>query len=252
MYREWRPPLDLASSIECVWLQDHRVDPEVSMVRIPPDGSMDLLFDLAAHRAYWVGATARPILVSPTTVSHTYGIRFVPGAAAPLLGIPAGEITDLNVPSRELGESYEPLLDQLAVLSHAQTRVDRIFDWIGGELRRLPVHGGVSRLVREIRSPRRHQTVEQLASSLGWSRQHLTRLCRAHIGLDAKTFQRTQRLQAVLKTARTASGRPRDWSELALSFGYFDQSHFINDFRELVGLTPGTYFAAVPFFQDGL
>lgn len=38
-------------------------------------------------------------------------------------------------------------------------------------------------------------------------------------------------------------GRDVHWADLALSCGYFDQSHFVNDFRALSGINPTAYTA---------
>ena len=41
--------------------------------------------------------------------------------------------------------------------------------------------------------------------------------------------------------ARVQAGKPVAWAALAQDLGYFDQAHFISDFRKLVGKTPGDY-----------
>ena len=50
---------------------------------------------------------------------------------------------------------------------------------------------------------------------------------------------RVRRFQEVVR--RVASNRPIDWTDLALSCGYFDQAHFIRDFKAMVGTTPHAY-----------
>ena len=40
---------------------------------------------------------------------------------------------------------------------------------------------------------------------------------------------------------RVAKGEEPDWSRLALELGYFDQAHFIKDFKSIIGKTPLEY-----------
>jgi AraC-like DNA-binding protein len=54
-----------------------------------------------------------------------------------------------------------------------------------------------------------------------------------------KLYSRIERLQAVLRRIELLD--EVDWAEVATSCGYFDQSHFIHDFREFTGLRPSDY-----------
>ena len=56
-----------------------------------------------------------------------------------------------------------------------------------------------------------------------------------------KLFARVQRFQSVVGTVHAAS--EVDWSDIAAACGYFDQAHFIHDFRAFSGFTPGAYLA---------
>ena len=60
-------------------------------------------------------------------------------------------------------------------------------------------------------------------------------------GLTPKLFCRVQRFQKVLRRIRT--GREVDWTGVALDSGYFDQAHFIHDFKAFSGLSPTAYAA---------
>ena len=42
---------------------------------------------------------------------------------------------------------------------------------------------------------------------------------------------------------RVRSGAPASWPDLAQELGYFDQAHFIRDFKSQVGRTPAQYAA---------
>jgi AraC-like DNA-binding protein len=79
-----------------------------------------------------------------------------------------------------------------------------------------------------------------LSKTLEISRQHLNRIFTDEVGLNLKMFSRIVRLQATLKRARRAP--VNDWALFALESGYYDQAHFISDFKHLTGVTPTNFF----------
>jgi AraC-like DNA-binding protein len=79
--------------------------------------------------------------------------------------------------------------------------------------------------------------IEQLVRESGYSRKHLATVFKEYIGLSPKRLARIHRFHAALKTI-TATVDRRDWCQLALEAGYYDQAHLINEFRDLSGLTP--------------
>jgi AraC-like DNA-binding protein len=96
---------------------------------------------------------------------------------------------------------------------------------------------------------------------MGVTPRHAERLFRERVGLSPKLFLRIVRFQRALEAVRdaraTASGgeEPRgggngsgttaarlaSWAEIAVSLGYYDQPHFIRDFREFAGESPGAW-----------
>ncbi|HLB24551.1 MAG TPA: AraC family transcriptional regulator [Dehalococcoidia bacterium] len=81
--------------------------------------------------------------------------------------------------------------------------------------------------------------IGQLAAEIGWSRKHLIAQFREQIGMAPKTLARVLRFKQALETIE--SGAELHWSEMAVRCGYYDQAHFIRDFREFTGVTPGEY-----------
>ena len=79
--------------------------------------------------------------------------------------------------------------------------------------------------------------VDGMAARLGVTTRHLHRAFVENIGVGPKEFARSVRLQRALRLAATS----RDWGRIAIDAGYYDQSHLIADFRDLVGLTPGAF-----------
>ena len=86
----------------------------------------------------------------------------------------------------------------------------------------------------------------RLAERLGVTARHLRRAFVENIGIAPKDFARSVRLQRAVHMAATS----RDWARIAVDAGYYDQSHLIADFRDLVGITPGAFLKRVANDSD--
>ena len=91
--------------------------------------------------------------------------------------------------------------------------------------------------------------VEELAARLAVSGRTLQRLFRERVGVTPKWMLKRYRLHAAAE--RITEGEVGDWAALALDLGYFDQAHFIRDFKAVVGRTPADYAAAIPKTRRG-
>lgn len=83
-------------------------------------------------------------------------------------------------------------------------------------------------------------TVEAMASALEISTRHLTRLSLRMFGFTPKLLIRRQRF---LRTLQTLRERPDTPLGPLIDEGYFDQSHFVRDFKQFMGMSPSRYFA---------
>jgi len=97
----------------------------------------------------------------------------------------------------------------------------------------------VASLAASIMSDHAITRVEHLVAATGIEVRALQRLFREYVGVSPKWTINRYRLHEALE--RIAAGEAVDWSALALDLGYFDQAHFIRDFRRLVGVSPGAY-----------
>ncbi len=70
------------------------------------------------------------------------------------------------------------------------------------------------------------------------SPRQLRRFFDTYIGFSPKTFSRIVRFQSVLAALRRAP--QNDWNSLCFAFGYYDQAHFIHEFKEFYGLPPAS------------
>src|SRR5262249_25955700 len=87
-----------------------------------------------------------------------------------------------------------------------------------------------------------HQrTVADVADTVGMSQRCFIERFRHEVGMTPKLFSRVQRFQAVVKAVHKLADV--DWADVAAACGYFDQAHFIHDFKTFSGFTPAAYFA---------
>jgi AraC-like DNA-binding protein len=98
-------------------------------------------------------------------------------------------------------------------------------------------------LVAKIAADRSLTSVEGLVALSGLGKRRLQRLFDQYVGVSPKWVINRYRLHEAI--AQLQSGQPVSWAELALELGYFDQSHFIRDFRRLLGRTPADYASTV-------
>jgi AraC-like DNA-binding protein len=165
------------------------------------------------------------------------GIRFKVGAAYPFLGIPLAELSNQTALTDILGEgSLMPLYE--AVLNKPLSeQIQCIEAWLlerltrGKEADKLVWHS-LGLIRRGIPS------MDALSQHVNLSQRHIERLYQQQVGLSPKFYSRLLRIEA----ARKALKQPNDsLTGLGLSLGFYDQSHFIREFKAIVGMTPSAY-----------
>ena len=84
-------------------------------------------------------------------------------------------------------------------------------------------------------------SVRDVAKSTGWSERRFSQIFREHVGFSPKVWTRILRFQRAVQQLHSGVDLP--WAELALDCGFYDQSHFANEFRAFSGIDATTYSA---------
>jgi AraC-like DNA-binding protein len=84
-------------------------------------------------------------------------------------------------------------------------------------------------------------TVREVARSTGLSERRFSQVFREQVGLSPKAWTRIQRFQRAVRQLHAGVDLP--WADLALDCGFYDQSHFANEFRAFSGIDATTYTA---------
>jgi AraC-like DNA-binding protein len=97
----------------------------------------------------------------------------------------------------------------------------------------------VNQIVEAIQAERVISKVDDLVSRFNLSARSLERIFQRFVGVSPKWVIKQYRLQEAAE--QLADDRIIDWPQLAVALGYFDQAHFIRDFKTIVGQTPAAY-----------
>jgi len=197
------------------------------------------------------GLHSVPALITHAGAQSGIQVALRPLGARALLGLPAGQLAELDVPAEAvLGGVCAELRDRVraaagwperfAVLDEILLRracaqpPDATSPEVSWAWRQLLRAGGALR-------------VAELAAGTGWSGRHLASRFRAEIGLTPKAAARVIRFDRARKllVRKLADGAERAYllADLAADCGYFDQAHLAREFRALAGCPPSQWLA---------
>jgi AraC-like DNA-binding protein len=220
-YRELPPPTHLRRALSCVWARRGS-----GRVRVLPDACTDIVWR-DGEGAVIAGPDTGPWHSHTEPGELILGVRFLPGAGGPALGVPLSELRDRRIATSALGLDLRQELD-----GDADPRaVPRLLVAAAGRLvAARPPDAAVRAAIEPLLDPT--QRVDALAADLGFSERHLRRRFLASVGYGPKILQRVLRLRRFLVSQRD------DLARAALDAGYADQAHLARECLRLTGLTP--------------
>lgn len=169
------------------------------------------------------------------------GIKFHPGGFYPFLQEPVASFTDDRLPFNDVfDDPLEALESDILNHDEEQLMVERTEDFL---LRHLPERDPkmekVSKMVKLVKDDASILKVDDLVDRYELSKRTLQRLFRQYVGISPKWVIQRYRLHEAAE--KMADGQAENWTQLALGLGYYDQAHFIRDFKSIVGQTPSEY-----------
>jgi AraC-like DNA-binding protein len=226
--------------VHCYWVLrcESAADATVDY-RIVSDGCIDLFVNCTSFEGLFIaGATGLAAVVPITGRTVYFGIRFLPGRVTSMLPVQLREISGQMIASSDLwGNRLERFEADLFAAPSSAARL-RIADaFLQSQLRstgRTPD----PRITASLDTIYRHRGQLRLDKHVAHavSPRQLRRLFDHHIGIRPKSFARIVRFQSMLQTMlRVPEG---EWGQRCLDFGYYDQAHFIHEFKMFSGQPP--------------
>jgi len=240
-YRHTRyaPPAALAEWVEHFWLEQWDLEGRASQARVVlPHPCVHLVFAPGRSKCYGVQLSrfARELKGQ----GRILGIKFRPGAFYPFFGQAVSTIANAAVPAGQVFPDAESAEQRVLAGREDSDMVAAAAAFLS---RHLPAHDShvdlASRIVEAVASDAAITRVEHLSARFGQQERSLQRLFNRYVGASPRWVIKRYRVYDVL--ARLSAGEQIAWAVLAQDMGYFDQAHLYNDFRKLVGCSPGQY-----------
>jgi AraC-like DNA-binding protein len=222
--------------------------------RALPRGAVTLIIDVSQrqHVDFFAadGCTRLNVPSAFVTGSHTasyvsemaaaqpaMAVHFRPGGAYPFLGIPLNDLENGYVGLDDIWgcaavELHERLIEAPTAAARFGILEDFLLSQPWSSVRRHPAVAAALDAIEANPSIR----MADLRDLVGMTTKRLIALFRAEVGLSPKAYARIRRLQASLRSLGSMSG-----ARVAAEVGYFDQAHFVREFRSFTGMTPTEY-----------
>jgi AraC-like DNA-binding protein len=269
LYRRYNPKPPLDALIGCFWFAQGFEGSHV-FERLLPNGESGIVIDLREEPvriydgqnidkfesyapAIFCGARTDCFVIDTSRQERVIGIQFRPGGAYPFLRMPAHEAANSAFALDDVWPGEAILLREELL---AATSVEQMFKTLErsllARLRPATTTPAVAFAARCLGSRNPGLRVAEVAERVGMTSRRFMDTFRDQTGLSPKAFQRVRRFQHVLNALHIREPRSFDgnFAALAADCGYYDQPHFIHDFRHFSGLTPGEYLAIATRHQN--
>jgi AraC-like DNA-binding protein len=254
------PPPPLSNFVEILWFYHGYFAGSHNKERLMPDGSIELVINLKEDEAriydrenldkcerlpgaLVCGPHSSFFVIDTAQQDSVIGVHFKPGGAFPFFKMPAIELHNLHVSLEDLWGQQAGLLRERLLEAQTPQKKFQVLEecLLARAFKPLERHRAVDHALGLFRNIHTAPAMTELADQIGISSRRFIQLFSNEVGLTPKLFARVRRFQQVLQNIR--AGVEFSWVDMAASCGYFDQAHFIHDFKEFSGINPTTYLA---------
>jgi AraC-like DNA-binding protein len=255
-YHEYHPEGLLGDYIQTIWSMESETDEETyPRSLIMPDGIVEIIFHYKDPFLYYSGNTQmllpdnaavsmmkQYIEIESSEKTGFVAVRFYPWGAYHFFDTPIADFLDDVINGEELwGDDSKGII---ASLKSAGTMQERYALTEAFLIRQLDVHkkfeAKTDEAVRMIRESKGTLSIDEVGKKTGQDKKQLERKFSSLVGATPKIFSRVCRFLHICHHLDEQKGK--SLTQLAYECGYYDQSHFINEFKVFSGFTPKEFF----------
>ena len=250
-----RSPLD--QFIE-FFISYEELNPPHKIDRFLPDGNTEIIIDLKDTPQYiydnetlkekqscrnvWAsGVRTKYISIPSGQDSAMFIIHFKKGMAYPFFPFRMRDISDRVIDADLIwGNEFTLLREKLLEEKEIGKRFAIVESFLLKRyLQKLDINPCIAYAVEEISDKPNQTNLGKLYAKIGYSQKHFTDMFKNHVGITPKGYVKILRFQKAI--SEIEMNKPVRWTSIAQDSGFYDQAHFINNFRSFSGFTPEEY-----------
>jgi hypothetical protein len=259
-YRTFEPHSDLKPLVKCYWTLEVPAAENTQRQRIVPDGCIEMAFILGDDikrytskdefilqpRAMVLGQTTEPFYIEPTGFVNSFAVRFYPYGFANFVTTPIKNLANKETPI-DLLFGKKPAKELTQKIVRAADTKERIEITEAFLLNKFSSKTTIDNIVKAtmdtLLSTKGKASVNTMLKGDLSKRRQLERRFVKLIGISPKQLGKIIRLQTALKIL--LNRQSESLTQIAYDSEYYDQAHFIRDFKEFTGISPKD------FLEDG-
>jgi AraC-like DNA-binding protein len=256
-YQVIDPSAELQPFVKCFWTLEDDASENPVKQRVVPDGCMEMIFhygdlyrqyfedgsSIIQPRCFVFGQITRFLEIEPTGVTGIVSARFHPDGLLPFINVPVKDLENKAVGLHELFSNNGKILEEEVIFK--KTNADRIEIIEKFLLSFLELPQTIDKITKSCVDVILHSSgqlnLDELAGKLKINRRSIERKMSSAVGISPKQLAKIIRLQASMKMLEKKQFT--SLTSLAYENGYYDQAHFIKDFKEFTGLSPKSFYA---------
>lgn len=253
-YREYIPHPLLRQYVECYWSADADKPPFQQKESLIPDGTIEFMFNFSDgyfhHRgndtsevkgAHIIGIRKQSLSISQPGRQQVFSIRFRTGGVYPFFRIPvANYAADIHNMQDVVGNDIKELEEQLYLAKDHTARVCIANRFL---LRRLNESDNDYLFIKRcVPAILKGAKLKEVVSDFNVSYKYIERKFDAVLGLTPTELVKIYRFNNAVKSMY--AGQHSSLTSVAHASGYFDQAHFIRDFKQLTNYSPKEFLKA--------
>lgn len=259
-YKHFSPIPALSPYIDSFWIIQSTAASAIDhRARMPADSRATLLLNFAGRSrmlaadgtthslgigAELLGMHSQSYVLEHEGDTDLIAAQFHPGGLAAFVRQGIGELAEQVAPLEMLwGRPGSRLCEQIY---EAATTTEKLALYQTALLKHLvevPHQSRLQNALKRIDQVQGNISVEWLAAQVNLSQKQFERLFEHGVGMMPKRYLRLRRFQRLVSWLQRC-GNAMNWTNLAATFGYYDHSHLVKDFRTFAGTTPTEFAAA--------